>query len=82
MTNFIELLTKMDNNSITTTQDELQKITLELIDELELSIEDIMSLTDLSKATIKKFMKNQRVAGATVCKIFDKVKCIYVWEVK
>lgn len=82
MTNFNELLTKMSNNEITMTTDKTQKLTLELIEYLQLSVDDIMSLTDFSKATVKKFMKNQRVGGSTVCKIFDKVKVIYAWEVK
>ena len=53
-----------------------QLMTIEMINVLGLTVEDVMKLTDLSKATVNKFMKNGKVAGRTLCLIWDEVKVI------
>lgn len=53
-----------------------KEMTIEMINKLGLTVEEVMSLTDLSKATVNKFMKGGNVAGRTVCLIWDKTKVI------
>ena len=53
-----------------------QTMTIEIINTLGLTVEEVMELTGLSQATIKKFMKGGNVAGRTICNVWDEVKAI------
>ena len=52
---------------------DIQEQAINKVNELGLTIDDLVKLTGLSKATIKKFMKGEMVFNS-ICKIWDTVK--------
>lgn len=57
-------------------QTKRQNATIEMINTLGLTVEEVTDLTGLSKATIKKLMKGGNVAGRTVRTVFGAVEHI------
>lgn len=47
---------------------------MNVINEHNLTVEDLMSFTGLSKATITKFVKGKRVGGTTICTVWNQLK--------
>ena len=52
---------------------DIQEQAINKVNELGLTIDDLVELTGLSKSTIKKFMKGEMVFNS-ICKIWDTVK--------
>lgn len=55
------------------TQEETRQEAMDKINELGLTVDDIMELTGFSKATVNKFLKGKHVAGSTICEIRNRV---------
>lgn len=64
-------------NGESSTREELITATMDGINELGLTADDLVEMTGLSKVTINKFLKGKRVAGATECTIYNKVSKLY-----
>lgn len=47
---------------------------MDVINEHNITVEDLMSFTEFSKATITKFVKGKRVGGDTICTIWSQLK--------
>lgn len=64
-------------NGEMSTQEETVKAIMDGINELNLTVDDLVEMTKLTKPTINKFLKGKRVAGATECTIYNKVAKLY-----
>ena len=64
-------------NGEMSTREELVTATMDGIKELNLTADDLVEMTELTKVTINKFLKGKRVAGATECTIYNKVSKLY-----
>ena len=47
---------------------------IDVINEHNLTVEDIMEMTEYTKPTITKFFKGKHVGGTTICTIWNKLK--------
>lgn len=47
---------------------------MDVINEHNLTVEDLINFTGFSKATITKFVKGKRVGGNTVCTVWNQLK--------
>ena len=64
-------------NGEMSTQEEMVKSIMDGINELNLTADDLVEMTGLTKPTINKFLKGKRVSGATECTIYNKVAKLY-----
>lgn len=51
------------------TDEEIITATMDGINELGLTADDLVEMTGLTKATINKYLKGKRVGGETICKV-------------
>lgn len=61
----------------TSTSEETRINTMNGIEELGLTADNLVEMTGLSKATINKFLKGKTVAGRTICEIYYRVSKKY-----
>ena len=64
-------------NGEMSTEEETITATMDGINELGLTCEDLVEMTGLSKATITKYLKGKRVGGETICRVYNKVSKLY-----
>lgn len=64
-------------NGEMSTEEEVIVATMDGINELGLTVEDLMEMTGYTKATINKFLKGKRVGGSTICTVYNKVSKLY-----
>lgn len=68
------------NGEFSTSEETIQA-TMDGINELGLTADNLVEMTGLTKATINKYLKGKRVGGETICKVYNKVSKLYM-EVK
>ena len=73
---------RLFKNGEMSTREELITAVFDGIKELNLTADNLVEMTGLSKATINKFLKGKNVAGRTECTIYNKVRELYESEVK
>ncbi len=59
------------------TNEDVRNEALEMINELGLTLEDIMNISGFSKVTVNKFLKGKVVAGSTICTIRNEIYKLY-----
>lgn len=64
-------------NGESSTKEETITATMDGINELGLTADDLVEMTGLTKATINKYLKGKRVGGATICTVYNKVSKLY-----
>lgn len=65
-------------NGEMSTEEEVIIATMDGINELGLTVEDLMEMTGYTKATINKFLKGKSVGGgSTICTVYNKVSKLY-----
>lgn len=64
-------------NGEVSTNEETIVATMDGINELGLTADDLVEMTGLTKATINKYLKGKRVGGNTICTVYNKVSKLY-----
>lgn len=59
------------------TSEETRSNTMKGIIELGLTADDLVEMTELTKATINKYLKGKKVGGSTICTVYNKVSKLY-----
>lgn len=64
-------------NGEMSTSEEVYAAGMEGVNELGLTADDLVEMTNLSKATITKYLKGKKVGGSTICTVYNKVSHLY-----